>query len=187
MLEKLKHLETESLKRRIPIINSIKSEILFNKIKELKPKKILELGTANGYSGCILGSQGGELTTIEIDAKIAEEARINFEKFNINAKIIVGDGVKEIKNFPDEYFDLVFIDFAKRKYLEILEDCIRVAKNNNFIIADNVDFDKCKDFKQAISTHKNLKTEIINGLSISQKHRKWNFLALEKNKVFSKS
>lgn len=169
MLEKLKPLEAESLKRKIPILNSIKSEILFNKIKELKPKKVLELGTANGYSGCILGSQGAEVTTIELEPKIAEEAKINFKKFSINAKVIVGDGVKEIKRFPDEYFDLIFIDFAKKIYLEILEDCIRIAKNNSIIIADNVDFDKCKDFKQAISTHKNLKTEITNGLSISQK------------------
>ena len=87
----LKELEKESLEKRIPIIGSKKGKWLLDKIKELKPKKILELGTANGYSGIILGSENGELTTLEINPKIAEEAKNNFNKFKIKNKIIIGD------------------------------------------------------------------------------------------------
>ncbi len=167
IISKLKELEKESISRGIPIIGSEKGTWLYNKILELKPKKILELGTANGYSGIILGSEGAELTTIELDSKIAEEAKSNFEKFNINAKIIPGDGVEEIKRL-DENFDLIFIDFAKKKYIEILEDCIRLGK---YIIADNISFEGCKDFKERILNHPKLKTKIIDikdGLSFSK-------------------
>jgi predicted O-methyltransferase YrrM len=157
IIENFKELEKESLERGIPILGSVKGEWLLNKIKELKPKTILELGTANGYSGCILGSLNGELTTIEINGEIAKEAEANLEKFGINGKIIVGDGVEEIKKLDDE-FDLIFIDFEKAKYVEILEDCIRLGK---VIIADNVSFDNCKDFLDKIMNHPKLETEVI--------------------------
>ena len=167
IVSELKELEKESISRGIPIIGSEKGHWLYKKILELKPKKVLELGTANGYSGIILGSEGAELTTIEIDSKIAEEAKLNFKKFNITSKIIIEDGVEEIKKL-NENFDLIFIDFAKKKYIEVLEDCIRLGK---YIIADNISFEGCQDFKEKILNHPKLKTEIIDirdGLSFSK-------------------
>jgi len=168
MIEKLQSLEKESISRGIPIIGPEKGAWLLKKVKELKPKKVLELGTANGYSGIILGSEGAELTTIELNPEIAEEAKENFKKHNIKAKVIVGDAVEEIKKLEGK-FDLVFIDFAKNKYIEVLEDAIRLCKG--FIIADNITMEGCQDFKKAVLNHPELKTEIINikdGLSCSQ-------------------
>tara|TARA_Y100000310_G_scaffold259717_1_gene268456 strand:+ start:644 stop:1159 length:516 start_codon:yes stop_codon:yes gene_type:complete len=167
IISKLRELEKESTSRGIPIIGSEKGTWLYKKILELKPKKVLEFGTANGYSGVILGSEGAELTTIEIDPKISKEAKLNFEKFDINANIIVEDGVEEIKKL-NENFDLIFIDFAKKKYVEILEDCIKLGR---YIIADNISFEGCQDFKEKILNHPKLKTEIIDikdGLSFSK-------------------
>jgi len=107
IIEKLRQLEQESQSRGIPIVGAAKGAWLFSKVQELKPRRVLELGTANGYSGCILGSEGAELTTLEIDDKIATEAKENFAKFNINATIIVGDGVSTVKDINGE-FDLIF-------------------------------------------------------------------------------
>ncbi|MEW5896345.1 MAG: methyltransferase domain-containing protein [Nanoarchaeota archaeon] len=179
-LHQLKLLEQQSIKRGIPILNKEKSIWLLKKIKELRPQKILELGTANGYSGIILGSEGAELTTIEINEKIAEEAKENFVKFAIKAEVIVGDGVeiakkeivKKLRKEKKEYYDLIFIDFSKRDYIKVLEDCIELTKKNGFIIADNVNMEKCKEFKDAILNHPQLKTEIIeikDGISCSEK------------------
>ena len=78
VISKLQVLERESIARGIPIIGSKKGSWLLQKVRETKPARILELGTANGYSGCILGSEGAELTTIEVNALIADEARNNF-------------------------------------------------------------------------------------------------------------
>ena len=69
-------MEQDSQKRGIPILGSEKGEWLLSIIKNHQPEKILELGTANGYSGIILGSEGAELITLELNPKIAEEAQI---------------------------------------------------------------------------------------------------------------
>ena len=175
----LKELEQECIRRKIPILKRKKAEWLLQKIQQLKPQRILELGTAIGYSGIILASQGAELTTIEINPKAAEESMINFKKNNITAKVLIGDGVNIIKEIKEQ-FDLIFIDFNLTSYNKILENCITLTKQNGFIIADNINLivkrktttKHCQDFKEAILHHKKLNTEIINiedGISISQK------------------
>lgn len=173
ILDDLKELERESILRGIPIIGCVKGKWLYEKVLEIKPKKVLELGTANGYSGTILGSQGAKLTTIEIDEKIAEEAKYNFEKFNITTIIIIGDGVEEVRKLDkDEKFDIIFIDFIKNKYIEVLEDCINLVRKNGLIIADNISFQGTQDYKKKVLEDNRLKTEIIDiadGLSCSQK------------------
>ena len=124
ILEKLRKLEIESIQRGIPIVGSVKGRFLYEKVLEIKPKKILELGTANGYSGTILGSQGAKITTIDPDEKILEEARENFKRFNIDAKIIVGDAVKEVEKLAEDKknlgsFDIIFVDFIKSEYINV--------------------------------------------------------------------
>ena len=166
----LKELEKESSERGIPIIGNKKGKWLLDKVKELKPKKILELGTASGYSGIILGSEKGKLTTIEMDSKIAGEAEKNFKKFNINAKITIGNANLEIKNIKEK-FDLIYIDHAKKDYIKILDNCIDLLNKNGVIIADNIFFEGCKNFKEKILEDKRLKTEIVDiedGLSYSK-------------------
>ena len=165
-------LEEESKRRGIPIIGKEKGEWLLQKVKEHQPKTILELGTANGYSGIILGSEGGELITIDINIKIVEEAIINYSKFSINGKIITGDGVEVVKSLSTDYFDFIFIDFYKKGYLKILDDCFRLLKKNGVMIADNISAEGCQDFKEAILNNSKLKTKIIkikDGLSYSVK------------------
>src|SRR3989344_9120167 len=107
---KLKKLEEESIRRGIPIIGSERGEFLLKIIREEKPKEILELGTANGYSGCILGREGGKGTTIDIDGHITEEAKRNYALFNIKATIIIQDGVEAVKDMAavrKDYFDMI--------------------------------------------------------------------------------
>src|SRR3989344_1153434 len=115
IITKLRALERESNERGIPIIGRLKGKWLLEKIKEVKPKKILELGTANGYSGIILGNEGAELTTVEINKVLAEETKRNFKMFGIKAEVFAEDGVKFVKklllNKKENYFDLIFIDF----------------------------------------------------------------------------
>ncbi len=175
-ISQLSQLEEQSIRRSIPIIGSEKGKWLLEKVKELQPKKILELGTANGYSGIILGSEGAELTTIEIAEKAAEEAMQNFAEFGINAWIILGDAVKVVKELVENhkvgYYDLILIDLAKRQYIDILENCVKLVKRNGFIITDNISSEKCADFREAVLNNPKLKTERIDigdGLIFSEK------------------
>ena len=174
-IQQLQPLEQESVARGIPIFGSKKGSWLLKKIQEANPRHILELGTANGYSGCILGSAGAELTTIEVNAIIAEEARQNFKRYGIKAQVLLGDGVeitKRLATEKSEYYDLIFIDFAKSKYFTVLKDCLKLARKGGFIIADNITMDGCQDYKEAVMKHPQLKTELIaikDGLSSSTK------------------
>ena len=175
VISKLQALEQESIARGIPIIGPKKGSWLSQKVQESKPARILELGTANGYSGCILGSKGAELTTIEVNAIIADEAINNFKIYGINAKVLVGDAVEIVKRSAkekQECYDIIFIDFAKKKYLEVLEDCIKLVRKGGLIIADNIAMDGCRDYQEAVLSHPGLKTELIpirDGLSCSKK------------------
>ncbi len=175
ILQHLQPLEQESLARGIPIIGSKKGTWLLKKVQQVKPKKILELGTANGYSGCILGSAGAELTTLEVNVIIAEEARQNFKRYGIKAQVLVGDAVEIVKRLAKEkpdYYDILFIDFAKKQYNTVLEHCIKLVQKGGLIIADNITMDGCQDYKEAVLRHPQLKTELIpikDGLSCSQK------------------
>lgn len=170
IIQKLKQLEKESIERGIPILGSEKGKWLLEKVKELKPKNILELGTANGYSGIILSSAGAKLTTIELNRKIVEEAKRNFAKFEVNAKIIIGDAAEIIDKLEDKY-DLIFLDFEKNKYINVLDGCVKILNKNGRIIADNIFFDGCSNYRKEVLSNKKFKTEIIyleDGLSITR-------------------
>jgi predicted O-methyltransferase YrrM len=173
-IENLQQLEKDSIARGIPIIGASKGKWLLEKIQKVKPAKVLELGTANGYSGCILGSEGAEVITIELNQKITTEAVQNFKEHNINAFVIIGDGVEIVKEMVSDkkQFDMIFIDFYKKGYMKVLEDCISLVKIGGWIIADNITFDECQDFKEAVLRDSRLQTDIIDikdGLSYSEK------------------
>ncbi|MBI5065700.1 O-methyltransferase [Candidatus Woesearchaeota archaeon] len=164
----LEQLEKESVNQGIPIVGSEKGKVLEFFIEFLKPKKVLEIGTANGYSGIILGSKGAKLTTLELDDKIAKEAEQNFKNFKIDAKIIIGDALKTIKSV-DVLFDLIFLDFAKKSYIKILPELLKRLKKGGIIIADNITFEGCQDYKKEVMNNLELITLIIqikDGLSV---------------------
>ena len=168
ILNKLKNLELNSIDRNIPILGSEKAKLILEIINKEKPKKILELGTANGYSGIVLAYNGAKLTTIEKNKELVQEAIKNFNKFNIDYKIIIGDVLEELKNLDDKY-DLIFIDFAKKKYIKAISYCIKLLNKNGTIITDDINMDLCKDCKKYLL--KNLKTKINpekNGLAFSK-------------------
>lgn len=168
----LEQLERESIKRGIPIIGSEKAKVLEFFVELLRPKKILEIGTANGYSGIILGRKGAKLTTLELNPLIAKEAKKNFKKFKIKAKVILGDALETIKKVNDE-FDLIFLDFYKKGYIKILPDLLKRLKHKGLLIADNITFKECQNYKEKILNHPRITTIIIkvkDGLSISVKN-----------------
>src|SRR5438445_9994651 len=76
----LARMEEEAHRESIPIVDPHEGMLLYLFVKIAGAKRILELGTATGYSGIWLlrGSDGGSLTTFEVDHKRAERARANF-------------------------------------------------------------------------------------------------------------
>ena len=139
----LLNIKEEALKNHVPIIEDDSLEYISNILKEKRPNKILEIGTAVGYSAInfskYLVGEGAKVLTIEIKEQMYEKALENISLMGLQDKIDVvnADATKYLKNI-NEQFDVVFIDAAKGQYLVFLEEAIRLCKIGGIIIADNM-------------------------------------------------
>lgn len=138
-LEKIK---VKALENHIPIIMDDTLEVVGDLLNKIKPKFILEIGTAVGYSAMCFSkyiSENGYIDTIEREHERVEEAKKNIELVGILDKIniIEGDAVEILPTINKKY-DVVFIDAAKGKYPIFLKEALRLINKNGYIIADNV-------------------------------------------------
>ena len=188
-LEKIKE---KALKEHIPIIMDDTLEVIEKYMKEIKPKRILEIGTAVGYSAMCFSEFldiDGKIDTIERDEERATEAKENFKKVEVEEKInlYVGDAVEILPTLNEKY-DMIFIDAAKGKYPFFLKEALRMINNNGVIFADNIlykgyvlsDYNKHKqrtavrnlrEYLKEVSENPNLETEILevgDGLAVSK-------------------
>lgn len=139
----LKKLEEYALEENIPIIHKEVAQFLRVIVELKKPKSILEIGTAIGYSALIFASSSKNcvVTTIEKNDKMYEKAKFNISNsdYKDNIKIIKGDAKDILPRLKDKY-DLIFMDAAKSKYYEFLNYCIDNLENDGLIISDNIFF-----------------------------------------------
>ncbi len=188
-LEKIKQ---KALEEHIPIIMDDTLEVIANILAQMEPKKILEIGTAVGYSAICFSSylaSNGRIDTIERDSVRVSEARENIKKAEVEDKIQIyeGDAVEILPTLQEQY-DVVFIDAAKGKYPFFLQESLRMIKPGGTIIADNVlykgyvmgNYNKHKqrtavrnlrEYIAEIIQNPNLETQILevgDGLAISQ-------------------
>ena len=138
-LEKIKQ---KALEEHIPIIMDDTLEVMGKYLKEEKPERILEIGTAVGYSAiCFTDflSENGIIDTIERDEKRILEAKENIKKAEVEGKINIyeGDAVEILPTLNKKY-DVVFIDAAKGKYPFFLKESLRMLKPKGIIFADNI-------------------------------------------------
>ncbi len=188
-LEKIKE---KALEAHIPIIMDDTLEVMEKYLKEEKPQRILEIGTAVGYSAICFTeflAENGVIDTIERDTERVQEARENIKKTQVESKINIyeGDAVEILPTLNEKY-DAVFIDAAKGKYPFFLKEALRMIKPNGIIFADNIlykgyvmsDYNKHKqrtavrnlrEYIKEVSENPNLETEILevgDGLAISK-------------------
>ena len=188
-LEKVKQ---KALQEHIPIIMDETLEVMERYLKEINPRRILEIGTAVGYSAmCFTEFLGedGKIDTIEREADRVKEARENIKNVGVEEKINIyeGDAVEILPTLNDKY-DAVFIDAAKGKYPFFLKEALRLINPNGIIFADNIlykgyvmsDYNKHKqrtavrnlrEYIKEVSENPNLETEILevgDGLAISK-------------------
>ena len=186
-------IKKKALEDKVPIIMDDTLEVIAKILDEIKPKKILEIGTAVGYSAICFSEylqEDGKIDTIERDIERVKEARENIKKAEVEGKINIyeGDAVEILPTLDDEY-DVVFIDAAKGKYPFFLNQALRMIKPGGVIIADNVlykgyvmsDYNKHKqrtavrnlrEYIKEVSENPNLETEILevgDGLAITKK------------------
>lgn len=140
----LKEIEDFARENGVPIVQKETGVFLEFMTSMKKPKRILELGTAIGFSSILMYEAAGtepEIVTIERDERMIELANINLNKFNLSDKIKIEQGdCLEVLEKLNEPFDLIFMDAGKGHYNHFLPHCLRLLKEDGIIVADNVLF-----------------------------------------------
>lgn len=126
----------------VPIIRKEMESFLRVLIEIKKPKRILELGTAIGYSAILMANTMSEdcrITTIENYDKRIPIAKDNFKRAGVEKKVelLEGDALEILQKINEPY-DFVFMDAAKAQYLVYLKEIMRLLPVGGILIADNV-------------------------------------------------
>lgn len=135
-------IEREALKSCVPIIRKETQSFLKVLLMIKKPLRILEVGTAVGFSAILMSEympSDGCITTIENYAKRIPIARENIRRAGREDKIklIEGDAFEVMKGL-DGLYDLIFMDAAKGQYIHYLPEAIRLLASEGILVSDNV-------------------------------------------------
>ncbi len=191
--EELKKIKEKSLEEHIPILMDETLAVMDKILKEKKSEKILEIGTAVGYSAICFSEylcENGRIDTIEREEERVKQALENIKKAEVEEKIHIlqGDAVEILPTLKEKY-DVVFIDAAKGKYPFFLEQALRLLKEDGIIFADNIlykgyvmgEYHKHKqrtavrnlrEYIKEVTDNPGLNTQILevgDGLAISRK------------------
>jgi predicted O-methyltransferase YrrM len=179
----LKELEDYALENSVPIIQKEVGKFLELMINIKKPVRILELGTAIGYSAILMQMCSGSrssITTIERSPEMVGLAKENIKKYGFDSSIqvIEGDCLEVLEKLEDSY-DFIFMDAGKGHYNHFFPHCLRLLNKDGIIVADNVLFKgmvasrellirrkitivkRMKSYLEMVSCNKDLITSVI--------------------------
>lgn len=140
---KLKEIEEYANKNRIPVIPHETVVYFIWLLNQLKPKSILEVGTAIGFSAALMAEymdEDGHVTTIERNPTMYERAEHIFKELGIDNKVTLkkGQAVEILEELDDDSYDFIFMDSAKAKYYSFFPECFRVLEQGGVIAIDDV-------------------------------------------------
>lgn len=138
----LDEIEREALASYVPIIRKEMQSFLKVLLQIKRPTRILEVGTAVGFSAILMAEYNPAsctITTIENYEKRIPIARANFERAGKQDRITLLEGdAKEVLRTLKEPFDFIFMDAAKGQYLNFLPEILRLLAPNGILVSDNV-------------------------------------------------
>ena len=137
----LGEIERMTRKAFLPIVGPEKGKVLVSVLRDVNPRRVLEIGTLVGYSAILMGKNidsVAEIITVEVHAGEAEAAKKNVERANLRPKVrvIIGDAKKVIPQLGG-VFDFVFLDAAKFEYLKYLMLAEDKLHEGSVVVADN--------------------------------------------------
>ena len=140
--EELDQIEKEAIETYVPIIRKEMQSFLKMLLAIKKPARILEVGTAIGFSAILMAEYNPaecQITTIENYEKRIPIARENFKRVGKEHQITLleGDAAEVLKTI-DEPFDFIFMDAAKGQYIHFMPEVLRLLKKDGVLVSDNV-------------------------------------------------
>ncbi len=140
--EILDTIEKEAIETYVPIIRKEMQTFLKLLLAMKKPARILEVGTAVGFSAILMAEYDpvkAQITTIENYEKRIPIARENFRRAGKESQItlIAGDAAEVLKTL-DEPYDFIFMDAAKGQYIHYMPEILRLLKKDGVLVSDNV-------------------------------------------------
>lgn len=138
----LNQIEKEAIETQVPIIRKSMQSLLKFLLAYAKPKNILEVGTAIGFSALLMSEyapQDCRITTIEKYEKRIPIARENFKRAGKEdcITLLEGDAAEILQKLEGTY-DIIFMDAAKGQYINFLPDILRLLSFGGLLISDNV-------------------------------------------------
>ena len=138
----LEAIESEALSTYVPIIRKEMQSFLKVLLTIQKPMRILEVGTAVGFSALLMSEyapEGCEIITIEKYEKRIPIARNNFKRAGKESQITLLEGdAMEVLPTLDEPYDFIFMDAAKGQYIHYMPEVMRLLKTGGTLVSDNV-------------------------------------------------
>ncbi|MCM1286830.1 MAG: O-methyltransferase [Clostridium sp.] len=139
----LGELYKKAVREGVPVIRTDTREFIKHELLIKKPMRLLEIGTAIGYSSLYMSlilPDGAKIETIELDEERYRQACENIRHMGKEAVIspIHGDAFDIIKGLKDNTYDMIFLDGPKGQYINYLPELIRIIKNEGVLISDNV-------------------------------------------------
>ena len=192
--EVLRDIARRGVERDLPLVDAEVGALLRALATAIGATRILEIGTAVGYSGIWLAgglAPGGTLMTMEMNPERAEEARANFARAGVGDRVnvIVGDAQRMISKVSGP-FDLIFQDGDKTLYAPLLDRLVSLLRPGGLLVTDNVLWDgkvvpgftqgdasdentrAIAEYNRRVASHPQLLTSIVplrDGVSISVK------------------
>jgi predicted O-methyltransferase YrrM len=188
-------IEREALADEVPIIRKETKEWMKTMLLIQQPSKVLEVGTAVGFSAIYMSQylpEHSHITTIEKWEPRIEQAKLNFARAGVEDRITLleGDAADWLSKLTDS-FDLIFMDAAKGQYIHFLPDVVRLLAPGGVLISDNVLQDgevldsryvverrnrtihsRMREYLYTLKNHDELETSIIplgDGIALSVK------------------
>lgn len=138
----LNTIKKQALEEGVPIIRQETVSLLSVLVSMTKPKQLLEVGAAVGFSALLMCEhmpEDGHITTIENYEKRIVQAKANFKMAGKEDRITLLEGdAMEILSTLDAGFDFIFMDAAKAQYIHFLPEITRLLKTGGTLVSDNV-------------------------------------------------
>ena len=138
----LGEIQREAIAAEVPIIPLETARLLSVLLTMQKPKHILEIGTAVGFSAglmCCYLPEDGTVTTIDRFEVMLKDARVNIKRMGLEdkIKILEGDAANILPTLEGPY-DVIFLDAAKGQYINYMPEAIRLLSEEGVLVSDNV-------------------------------------------------